>query len=119
MAAACFGLALSVGAISWSAEALGKTGDGQATAILRGAEQSAPVTPVAIGVDLRDLPLYEAWKPGDPVREMPPRRQYPSTRPDAAPWTVPPGTPDPLLGLQEAAEGAPIAKAFGTPGLIF
>ena len=118
IAAACFGLALSVGAISWSAEALSKTGDGQATAILRGAEQSAPVTPVVVDVDLRDLPLHKAWKPGDPVREVP-RRQYPRARPDAAPWTVPPGTPDPLLERQAAAEGAATAKAFGTPGLNF
>lgn len=117
IAAACFGLALSAGATSWSAEAVSQTGDGQATAILRGAEQSAPVTPVVVDVDLRDLPLYKAWKPGDPVGEIP-RRQYPRARPDVAPWTVLPGTPDPLLERQAAA-GAATTKAFGTPGLNF
>lgn len=32
---------------------------------------SAPVTPVVINVDLRDLPQANSWQPGDPIRIIP------------------------------------------------
>jgi hypothetical protein len=69
--------------------------------VVKGAQASAPVRPVALDVDLRDLPVVREWQSGDPIKEVP-RRAYP--RPGQV---LPPASqdtpPDPLLALQEEA----------------
>ena len=110
LAALCLGFSSSL--------APGATADGAPRTVLRGAEASAPVTPIAVNVDLRSLPILEAGRLGDPVREVP-KRQYPRQGPDAspwaAPWTAPAGDLDPLLERQ--AEAAPRRAPFGVPDL--
>ena len=44
--------------------------------VVRGAENSAPVTPFVFDGDVRDLPAPLHWQPGDPIKEIP-RRFYP------------------------------------------
>ncbi len=63
---------------------------------------SGPVEPVFIDKTLRDLPPRKLWLPGDPIREVNPRRV---TNPDALTRPVPvfEAQPDPLLPLQAAA----------------
>lgn len=63
-------------------------------------EVSAPITPRARNVDLRDLPLARRWKPGDPIKDIP-RRFYPSEPPRRP---APRGFGlDPLLDAQKKA----------------
>ncbi len=62
-----------------------------------------PVVGVPVDVDLRDIPVEEPWKPGDPIREIP-RRGTAGEHP--APPS--PGRVDPLLEVQAAySEGGP------------
>ena len=73
--------------------------------IARGAESYGPVTPIRT-VALRELAQVEAWKPGDPIKEVP-RRFFPL--PDGKQFTPGQGLPDPLLDRQlgRSAERAP------------
>jgi len=65
-------------------------------ATLQGAEAVEVAIPTVFTGDLRDLPVAPAWKPGDPIAEIPRRHHRP---PRALP---PPSEPrvDPLLELQ-------------------
>jgi hypothetical protein len=72
------------------------------TKVIRGAQASGPMTPVIIGVDLRDLPLAKEWEPGDPIKEIP-RRFYPEPNDPVRPVTREGTGPSPLLALQEGA----------------
>jgi hypothetical protein len=84
-----------------------------ATAAAQDVEVIGPVLPRLVDVDLRRLPRAPAWRPGDPIREIP-RRHYLREAPVApAPRRA---GPDPLLALQEAT--APRAPdALGHPTL--
>ena len=80
-----------------------------------------PVTPTSFDGDVRSLPTAPAWKPGDPVREVP-RLSFPSAAQAAAHAPADhPRVPDPLVGLQSAAPseptaiGGPIVNVAGQP----
>ena len=82
--------------------------------VRRGAETVEIVTPTVFTGDLRELPTARAWRPGDPIKEIP-RRSYPRAERVSGPPRNPTGiTRDPLLGLQERAPQAP-TRAFGSP----
>lgn len=66
--------------------------------------------PYIIDIDLRDLPLVEAWQPGDPVIEFPQL----SFDPGVVPAPRPKGA-DPYLELQRSVSGAGSDPLFGTP----
>lgn len=67
--------------------------------VFQGAEVlGGPVTPTVLDVNLKDLPIAEAWRPGDPIKEIP-RRFYPGEK---NPLTPHPGLPDPLVDLQRS-----------------
>ena len=70
------------------------------------------VTPVLGETSARDLPVVRAWKPGDPIKDIP-RRRYP--RPEAFPPEDPEGS-DPLLEMQAESREA---SASVDPGLNF
>jgi hypothetical protein len=77
-----------------------------------GTQVGAPMVGVPVDVDLRDLPV-EAWKPGDPIREIPRRLD------DKTPIVV--DTPvrlDPLVGIQARSEGPapPITEVLSYDG---
>lgn len=78
------------------------------TEVLVGAEAYPPVTPVVRQVDLRDLPTVDAWRPGDPIKEIP-RRRTSNPTPPAKPI---PGQMDPLLEAQEAVQTRPTPESF-------
>ena len=86
--------------------------DPAAPQVVRGAAHSEKIKPVRLDVDLRTLPKPKAWRPGDPVKEVPRRRTRPAQPvPDAVPQL------DPLLAVQRAAEsaaGRQASKAFTT-----
>ncbi len=76
-----------------------------------------PVTPTAT-VPARSLPILAEWKPGDPIKEIPKRREWvpePMAPVNPTTWTQ-----DPLLDLQKAATAnlGP-SRAFQTPFLNF
>ncbi len=48
-------------------------------ASFQGPVVSEPVTPHVVNIDVRTLPTVKAWKPGDPVLEIP-RRVYPRSK---------------------------------------
>ncbi len=80
----------------------------------KGAEASAPAMPDVFDGDLRDLPRAKAWKPGDPVREVP-KRVYP--RPPLDQSAPGPALPDADL-LPEPPEQVPLdaeSRVFTTP----
>ncbi len=79
---------------------------------LRGAEPLDPAYPTAFNGDLRDLPRLPAWKPGDPIKEIPRRHHH------DAEITPPPAEPqiDPLLAVQARARSN---RALGPPILNF
>lgn len=80
-----------------------------------GAEVVDLLTPHVFDGDLRDLPLAPAWKPGDPVKEIP-RRHY--LRPGQVSEPLAPASSvDPLLELQERAPSGASSRAFDTPDL--
>lgn len=89
--------------------------------VSEGVFQSEPVTPGAFDGDLRHLPRAKAWKPGDPIREIP--RLVPPRPEGFAPEEIVPEPPpvlqDPLLELQESAPHALWIRAFSTPILNF
>ena len=72
----------------------------------------APVTPFVFDGDVRDLPQAPAWKPGDPIKEIP-RRYYPRpgsyVEPDYEPGI------DPLVGIQQSAPVYRGSGSFTTP----
>mgnify|MGYP001813050017 FL=1 len=78
---------------------------------IRGAQVvGGPVTPMIVNIDIRDLPAVEAWKPGDPIKEIP-RRFYPPKGVDPMSYEA---YPDPLVDLQATAEMR-VAEGFSTP----
>ena len=82
-----------------------------------GPDQVELVSPFLFVGDLRDLPTAPAWRPGDPIKEIP-RRHFIDREPPGAPANPTGLDRDPLLALQEAA--APGTEAvFGTPDLNF
>ena len=83
--------------------------------VLRGAQVYGPFTPTVVRVDLRDLAKARPWQPGDPIREILPRRYHASI-----PHLLPPAHPvassrDPLLDLQALAVPRTVDPLFGTP----
>jgi hypothetical protein len=75
---------------------------------------SAPVTPYVVDVDLRDLPVPQAWEFGMPIREVPRREFHPPafTPPEPGPHG------DPLADLQQRA-GSRYTDAFTVPNRNF
>ena len=67
---------------------------------------SEPVHARFIDVDLRDLPVREAWKPGDAVKEIPRKHNRRAEVKGAKPTAQ----RDPLLDLQESAD-----RGFSSP----
>jgi len=85
-------------------------------AVLQGAQVvGGPVTPIVVDVDLRDLPRAPAWRPGDPIKEIP-RRFYPPKNEGSRTHLT--GAPDPLARLQLQFEQSP-TRAFTTPVVNF
>ena len=70
------------------------------TNVLRNPEVSEPVYPTIIDIDLRDIPIAEGWKPGDPIKEVPRKRT------SRAKEVKPPAILDALLVVQEEAVGS-------------
>jgi hypothetical protein len=86
-------LLMALAPIILAADDAADVGDEQQTQ--RG-RRTAPVTPFAIDVDVRDLPEPQEWEPGDPIKDIPRRFYLP-------PGTVLPSpveTRDPLADLQ-------------------
>lgn len=73
-----------------------------------------PVTPVTTYIDVFSIEPPPAWRPGDPIKEIP-RRSFGGERDLGDP---PFGLPDPLVGLQQSA---PLKndRAFTTPSANF
>ena len=84
----CLAVALTA-ATAWAEEEL---------VVIRGAETLGdPVVGVPVDIDLRTVPTERAWRPGDPIREVP-RRYYP----DPHPAVDTPSRLDPLVEKQRA-----------------
>jgi hypothetical protein len=81
--------------------------------VIKGAERSAPVTPLLFEGDLRDLPRPSKWKPGDPIKEIP-KRFYPRPGTEEQYESYSESQPDPLLGLQSGATES-TNRAFTAP----
>ena len=80
---------------------------------------SEPVEPVAIHVDLRDLPVAEPWQPGDPIKEVPKRqRPHPGLTEGWSPLYPTEPQLDPLLEIQ-ASVPSNRGGGFATPILNF
>ncbi len=77
--------------------------------VLTNPEVSDPVIPFVLDVDLSQIALAPAWKPGDPIKEIP-RRSYGEPNDDY----VEPHQLDPLLELQSAVTTRG-GTAFSTP----
>ncbi len=108
---------LALTAICLLAAGVAAAGDPpSAASVMTGpASVSAPVTPSSFDGDIRDLPPPRAWKPGDPIREIP-RRFYPDAAQELAhapPWHK--AVPDPLIARQAAVAKSDAVTAFGTP----
>ncbi|MDH3588373.1 MAG: hypothetical protein OEQ74_03095 [Gammaproteobacteria bacterium] len=94
----------------------------QAPRIYRGAEATEAFTPVRVSVDLRTLPIAKAWKPGDPIKEIPKRSKVTMGKQDAAGQAAARAQTagvDPLLAVQESARGAKTSRAFSSTILNF
>ncbi len=105
--------ALALAAAPLSARDQG--GDFPPGTVIHAESVSAPVTPSSFDGDIRDLPPPPAWKPGDPIREIP-RRFYPDPSQELAhapPWLN--AEPDPLVAKQSAVAAPKMVTAFGTP----
>jgi len=75
---------------------------------------SDPSYPAIINIDLRDLPVPRAWKPGDGIKEVPKLRlDSPITVPE------PEGKIDPLLSRQFTHSLETRARAFDAPDFNF
>lgn len=81
--------------------------------VVRGSSFTARVAPTAIQVDLRDLPVQAQWKPGDPVRTIPRRRDTPQIVDPKPVNQVAPG--DPLLQRQKQFGAMRGPSGFTTP----
>jgi hypothetical protein len=80
--------------------------------VYRGAELIEVVTPFVFDGDLRDLPTARAWRPGDPIKEIP-RRFIP--RPGQIPEALRQPTEPRIDPLLEAQSSAPSTRAFSQP----
>jgi len=90
---------------------LGVSADAQEDLHMRGAQVlGGPVTPVIVNIDLRDIPEAPAWRPGDPIKEIP-RRFFPPK--DGEPGIYE-ANPDPLADLQRNTTMRS-TEAFTTP----
>jgi len=85
------------------------------TITLRGAQTyGAPVEPARVSVDMRNLPAYPQWQPGDPIKEVPQRKGLPKDF--VAPETAP--QPDRIGALRQWSQRAGQLSggpAFDTP----
>ena len=70
------------------------------TNVSSGVQIGEPVSAVSIDVDLRDLPVTAAWKPGMPIKEAHKRQFFAPNRPDAALPAWIEAAPDRLPELQ-------------------
>lgn len=105
--------AMATFAVSTSAFAAAPANDG--IVIARGADYvSPPSAPERFFLDARQRPLLPAWKPGDPIREIPRRfhGEEETQRHPAAPLNAVPAG-DLLVALQRQA--ARVADGFTTP----
>ncbi len=90
------------------------SGDAPGT-VIRAEVSGGPVTPHSFDGDIRDLPVVEDWRPGDPIREIP-RRFYPSPEQELAhapPWIR--AERDPLGDLQNRFDAGHAVTALGAP----
>lgn len=87
----------------------GPTVEGAASALATSGGQAAPVQ------DVRELPLLPDWKPGDPIKEMPPRVGHDAGEPSGAVETVEP----PSAAESRAPLPANFTKKFVVEGTAF
>jgi len=83
--------------------------------VLRGAGLfDTGVTPAEVRVDLSSLPRPEAWRPGDPIKEIPQRKGVPA---DYVPpvTALQPSGGDPLRALGNRTPTRSGGRAFDTP----
>lgn len=121
-AAIASGLALSAPVHANTAPVNGKGQDGgQATDPLHTpavTEFLGVVQPEVLSVDVRNDPVGQEWRPGDPIREIP-RRHWDDPAVLAAQQREPVNPPqaDPLVSLQQALDGLSPDRgaSFGTP----
>jgi hypothetical protein len=98
------------GAIVAIAFAAPLVAEGPSRHVLRGAQVVGdPVAATIVRVDLRELPVVAAWRPGDSIREVPRRRHPRADAPAPEPWTG----PDPLL-----ARAAPATFGLGVQEVV-
>lgn len=82
--------------------------------VQRGAVAFEAVTPTVFNGDLRDLPAPHPWHPGDPIREIP-RQRRPSRGLASLPaWPQDAFRIDPLVALQQDAQGRGSDGGFST-----
>lgn len=105
-----FSLLAATGLLALPASAATTTNT-EGTVVVRGAEASEPVEPFKVDVDLRDLPLVDAWQPGDPIKEIPRRRRDIGAR--ALGVAPEPEGGDPLVDRQLDSLGV-LDPTFGT-----
>lgn len=102
-------IASILGMLSLAVAAVPTATAGDESTVMRGARVvGGPVTPTIVNIDIRDLPTPPAWRPGDPIKEIP-RRFYPPKDGGHEGYLA---TPDPLIELQantplRADEGFP------------
>ncbi|MFO1350635.1 MAG: hypothetical protein U1F68_08150 [Gammaproteobacteria bacterium] len=80
--------------------------------------QSPPVAPYAFEGDLRNLPKARLWQPGDPVREVNPRRVHarqPIRQPNAPPSSESAPQASPPTDKSSKAFGIPLVNVDGIP----
>ena len=71
------------------------------TKVVHGVQVGEPVTPFSLDIDLRQLPVVPAWRPGMPIHEAHKRQFYPLNRPNPAAPASFPVLPDRLPELQQ------------------
>lgn len=83
--------------------------------VARGADWVSPaVVPDTLTVDMRNLPRVPAWRPGDPIIEIPRLFHGDPNAPTPVPAFAPTGG-DPLVERQQAATSRGGSSAFNTP----